>query len=179
MKLTSDNETLAENKVLILYVLNQIEKDITESGLFQIIFSINNVNYFDFKQYLSDLITSNLVEILEKEDEQILKITFEGKNSLNLTQDALPGIIKLKTDNILKEELYSVEKAASVVAEFIPKSKNDYTVKCKIVENNETIFEIKTFAGSREIANQIVDNWKNRASKIYPKILNLLSSKED
>ena len=46
--------------------------------------------------------------------------------------------------------------------------------KCKIIEKNETIFEVRTFAGSRERAKKIVDNWNKNASKIYPKILDLL-----
>ena len=32
----------------------------------------------------------------------------------------------------------------------------------------------KTFAGSRERAKRIVDNWNKNAKSIYPEILNLL-----
>lgn len=172
----SDNTTaLAENKVLILYLLNQIPNGIIENGLYKIVTSINNVNYFFFKQVLTDLIETKLVgEITKDEDETIIKITSEGKNALSLTQDVLPGIIKLKADNMFKEELSSVTEETSVTAEFIPKNENDYTIKCKIVENNETIFEVKTFAGSRERAKKIVDNWNQNAKSIYPQILNLL-----
>lgn len=173
---SSDNTTtLAENKVLILYILNQINSGIIEGGLYKIISSINDVNYFYFKEVLTDLIDSKLVGIFTKdEEESVLKITTEGKNALTLTQDVLPGILKLKADNVFKKELSSITDATSVVAEFIPKDENDYTIKCKIIENNETIFEVKTFAGSRERAKRIVDNWNKNASKIYPKILNIL-----
>ena len=41
--------TLAENKVLILYILNLIDNDIKQDDLFKIITSINNINYFIFK----------------------------------------------------------------------------------------------------------------------------------
>lgn len=43
------------------------------------------------------------------------------------------------------------------------------------LENNETVFEIKTFAGSRDEAKKIVDNWKNNAEVIYPKLLETLT----
>ena len=50
MSSNSDNTTtLAENKVLILYILNLIDNDITQDNLFKIIASINNINYFYFK----------------------------------------------------------------------------------------------------------------------------------
>ena len=173
----SDNNTtaLAENKVLILYILDQIDDGIIEDGLYKIITSINNVNYFYFKQVLTDLLDTKLVGIFTKEEEEdVIKITSEGRNALSLTQEVMPGILKLKADNVFKKELSSINNESSVIAEFIPKNENDYTVKCKIVENNETIFEVKTFAGSRDRAKRIVDNWNENASKIYPKILDIL-----
>lgn len=175
MNLNSDNSTtLAENKVLILYILTLLDGEIIQDGLFKIVSSINNINYFYFKQILTDLIESKLVGTYTKEEEPVIKITSEGKNAYILTKDVLPGIMKLKADNIFKTELTSLEEEASVIAEFTPRNENDYTIKCKIVENNETIFEVKTFAGSRERAKKIVDNWNANANEIYPQILNLL-----
>ena len=174
---SSDHTTaLAENKVLILYILSQLPNGILEDSLYKIISSVNNVNYFYFKEVLTDLLDSKLVGIFTKdeEEESVLKITSEGNNALSLTIDVLPGILKLKADNVFQKEFASIADETSITAEFIPRSENDYTIKCKIIEKNETIFEVKTFAGSRERAKKIVDNWNKNASKIYPKILDLL-----
>lgn len=173
---SSDSTTaLAENKVLILYILNKLSNGIAEDSLYKIISFINDVNYFYFKEVLTDLLDSKLVGIFTKdEEESVLRITSEGINALSLTQDVLPGILQLKADNVIKKVSYSIVDETSVIAEFIPKDENDYTIKCKIIENNETIFEVKTFAGSRDRAKKIVDNWNENASKIYPKILDLL-----
>lgn len=171
----SDNTTtLAENKVLILYILNLINGEYKEDDLFKIITSVNDINYFYYKQILTDLIDSNLVGTYTKEEESVIKITEQGKNAYTLTKDVLPGIMKLKADNIFAKEFPTIEEEASVIAEFFPKSENEYTIKCKIVEENETIFEVKTFAGSGDIAKRIVDNWRKNATSIYPQILNLL-----
>ncbi len=171
---SDNNTTLAENKVLILYLLNLIDNDFREDDLFKIISSINNINYFYFKQILTDLIDSKLVGTYTKEKEPVIRITSEGKNAYILTKDVLPGIMKLKADSIFKKELSTIEEESSIIAEFIPQSENNYTIKCKIIENNETIFEVKTFVGSRERAKKIVDNWNQNATTIYPEILNLL-----
>ena len=179
---SSDNTTaLAENKVLILYILNQVPNGLSDDGLYKIISSINNVNYFYYKEVLSDLSDSKLVGMFTKdeEEESVLKITSDGKNALSLTIDVLPGILKLKADNVFKKEFSSIAEETSVIAEFIPRSENDYTIKCRVIEKNETIFEVKTFAGSRERAKKIVDNWNKNASKIYPKILDLLLEDEN
>ena len=175
MNSNSDNTTtLAENKVLILYLLNLIKGEIRQDDLFKIVTSTNDINYFYFKQILTDLIDSNLVGTYTKENETVIRITSEGKNAYALTKEVLPGIMKLKADNIFAKEFPTIEEEASVSAEFIPKSENEYIIKCKIVENNEVIFEVKTFAGSRDRAKRIVDNWRQNASVIYPQMLNLL-----
>ncbi len=180
MNLGSNNTTaLAENKVLILYILNQITEDIKEDNLFNIVTSINDINYFYFKQLLTDLIDSKLVGSYTKENELVVKITSEGINAFTLTKDVLPGLIKLKADHVFKDLFPNIENESSIVSEFIPRDENNYIIKCKIIENNESIFEVKTFAGSRDRAKRIVDNWNTNATKLYPQILNMLLEKQD
>ena len=87
----------------------------------------------------------------------------------------LTGGDKFSFDTNLKSILDSSEEESSIVAEFTPLSENHYTIVCKIIENNETVFEVKTFAGSREEAKNIVSNWQNHAESIYPKILDILT----
>ena len=166
---------LAENKVLILYLLNKLSDGIKSDNLYKLVSSANNINYFYFQELLTDLIDTNLVGSFTKEEDTFIKITSNGQNSLSLTKSLLPGILKLKADNVFKAEISNIAEESSIV----PQDENNYTVKCKIVEKTETIFEISTFAGSRDRAKQISDNWKNNANIIYPKIINLLLNGEN
>lgn len=175
MKLASDDETLAENKVLILYVLEKANKPLTNDVLYKIVLAAVNMNYFYFQQFILDLINVGYIFSFQKEDQTLYQITDSGKKTLDLTLDLLPGIIKLKADTNLKPILDSSEEDQSIVAEYTPLSENHYTIICKVVENNETVFEVKTFAGSREQAKNIVDNWENNADSIYPQILEILT----
>ena len=179
MKITSDNVTLAENKVLILYLLDQVHKPIKSDNLFKLVLSAVDMNYFYFQQFLLDLISADFVISYPIEDQTVYELTPHGKETLDLTLDILPGIIKLKADTNLKPLLYDIENNDNIIAEFTPKSEDHYTVNCKIMENNETIFEVKTFAGSREEAKRIVDNWKNNADQIYPILLETLTKNYD
>lgn len=177
MKLASDDETLAENKVLILYVLEKANKPLTNDVLYKIVLAAANMNYFYFQQFMLDLINVNYILSFQKEDQTLYQLTDDGKRTLDLTLDLLPGIIKLKADTNLKPIIDSSEEEQSIVAEYTPLNENHYTITCKVVENNETVFEVKTFAGSREQAKDIVDNWQNNADTIYPKILDILTKK--
>ena len=176
--MNSSNEDLAENKVLILYLLNKLSDGIKSDNLYKIISSANNINYFYFQELLTDLINTNLVGSFTKDEDTFIKITSDGQNSLSLTKSLLTGILKLKADTSFKEVLPEIIEESSITSEYIPKDENNYTVKCKIVEKNDILFEVSTFAGSRERAKQISDNWKVNADKIYPKIIDLLLSGE-
>ena len=171
-------EGLAENKVLILYLLNKLPDGIKSDNLYKIVSSANNLNYFYFQELLTDLIQSKLVGSFTKDEDTIVKITSDGQNTLSLTKSLLSGILKLKADTVFKDELVNIAEQSSIITEYIPKDENNYTVKCRIVEKNETIFEVSTFAGSRDRAKQISDNWKSNANDIYPQIIDLLLNGE-
>ena len=132
MESNANKNNMAENKVLILYILYRLDKDITNDGLFKIISSINGLNYFYFQQTLKDLIDSNYVGYTN-ENNTTFKITSEGKIAYSYTKDRLPGLLKLKADTIFDKEVASIEEESSVSAEFIPINEDEYTVKCKIV----------------------------------------------
>lgn len=176
MKLTSDNETLAENKVLILYILNKIDKPVNNDELLQLVLSIEDMNYFYFQQFLLDLLENKYIETYKPDEhsEQIYRLTQSGKETLELTKDLIPGIIKLKIDSTIKGELQDIEEEISIISEFTPEDDGGFIVTCKVIENNKTIFEVSASAASREQAKFISDNWKENAIDIYPSMINLL-----
>lgn len=175
MKLASDNETLAENKALVLYLLNKVNKPLENTAFYKLILSFQNMNYFYFQQFLLDLMDNKyILKGISDNNEIVYELTDEGRQAVVLVQDLIPGFIRFQIDNNLKEDLHSIENERSISAEFIPQSENSYTVVCKIIENNNVVFEVKTFAGSREQAKMIVDNWKNNAETLYPNLLELL-----
>ena len=175
MKLTSNDETLAESKVLILYILNNVKKAINNNTLYKIVLSVLDMNYFYFQQFLLDLIKSDFVLTYEQEEQNMYLITEKGIRTLELTEDILPGILKLQVDTNLKYALDDANEENSIVAEYTPINENYYNVTCKIMENNECLFFLKSFAGSREQAKQIVENWKRHAGTMYPQLLEILT----
>ena len=135
-----DTNSLAQDKVLILYILKKLNKDITSNDLFKIMSNINDMNYFYFRQILVDLVDSKLIGSYTKDENSVYEITTDGKTSLDLTIDVLPGLSKLKADTVLKNELNKIIDESSIIAEYIPENESNFTVKCKIIENNNTIF---------------------------------------
>ena len=72
-----------------------------------------------FQQFLLDLLERQYITCFNKDGKTVYKITDLGKNTLELTNDIIPGIIKLKVDTSFSGELK--EKAQ--------KDKKSYTEK--------------------------------------------------
>ncbi len=172
MKLASDNETLAQKKALILYVLQRVAEPISNDALLKLIISIDNMNYFYFQQFLLDLLENKYII---KNENELYELTNEGIKALELVKDLIPGITKFKIDNTFKETLGEIKNDVSITTDFIPLNENEYNVECKIVENNQVLFKIELLAGTHEQSKKIADNWKHNAEEIYPEILNIIS----
>ena len=178
MKLNSDEQSLAESKILLLYILSKVNKPISHNELLDLVTSIVDMNYFYFQQFLLDLLEDNYIFTYKKETADIYEITEEGKNAIDLTIDIIPGILKLQVDSRFKENLDNVKDKFSISAEYTPLTEREFSVRCKIIENNITIFNLQAHAGSREQAKKIVDNWNTNATEMYPKLLDILVNSE-
>lgn len=175
MDIISNNESLAEDKILILYILKKVNKPISHKELLELILTVADINYFYLQEFLDDLLEDKFIEKYNKEVE-LYKLTEEGKQALELTLDVIPGIIKLKIDSQFKESLESIKDKFSISAEYNPISEKEFIVTCKIIEDSSAIFKLETHVGSKEQASRIVNNWNRKASEIYPKILENLTN---
>lgn len=176
MKSDSDTQTtLAEDKILILYILKKVGKPLSYKELLELILAVADINYFYFQQFLSDLLEDCYIAKC-KENPDLYELTDAGSESLALTLDLIPGIIKLKIDSQFKENFDSIQDKFSISAEYTPLAEKGFIVTCKIIENHTDIFKLETCVGSKEQAGNIVNHWNNNASEIYPQILNLLAN---
>lgn len=174
MNSNSDEQILAEDKILILYILKKVGKPLSHKELLELILTVADMNYFYFQQFLSDLLEDNYIRKCDDELE-LYELTAEGMQVLELTLDLIPGIIKLKIDSQFKESLYSIKDQFSISAEYNPISEKEFIVTCKIIEEHKDVFKLETFVGSKEQASKIVNHWNKNASDIYPEILDLLT----
>lgn len=164
--------TLAEDKILILYILNKVGKPLSYKELLELIIAVSEINYFYFQQFLSDLLETNYITKTTNNEFELYELTEEGSKALELTIDLIPGITKLKIDKNFQENFSSITDKFSISAEFIPTSNK---VICKIIENHEDIFKIEISVNSQEQASKIVNNWNTKAEEIYPKLLEILN----
>ena len=165
---------LAENKLLMLYILKSIKDPISNTQLTEIILENNFMNYFTFQQYLSELESSNFVEYHNNLDKKVLYLTEKGDNVLSLFKDRLsPDKVSL-IDNYIKEKWTIIKKELNIQSDYTLAANDSFLVDLKAIENESLLMELKLTVPSKEQATAICSKWKDNPSDIYTNVINLL-----
>jgi DNA-binding PadR family transcriptional regulator len=169
-----NTEDLAQNKLLLLYIIDKSEKPLTNEEITEFVLEKNYMNYFLIQQYLSELINSSFIEHITKEDKNVYHILDKGKATLSYFEDRIPNKTKEEITNKFIQIKKDEKKATQVLSEFFKKDDNQFMVKLKLVENDETLFSIYINVPTIKQAEKICYTWKNNTEYIYKNVLNML-----
>lgn len=169
----STNE-LAENKLILLYILNKIKSPLSNSLLTEIVLENNLINYFHLQQYISELIDSGFIII--NENKQFYSISKQGKNVLDFFNNRISDKKKNIINDYFLKNNYIITNQKISNAEFYKDENNSYIINCVLDENDKHIIELKLYASSKSEAKQICQKWKLNAEEIYKKIHNELNN---
>lgn len=167
-------DELADNKLLILYILNKINFPISNSQLTDIVLENNLMNYFTFQQYFSELLNSNFLVLIDKEAKQNINITKQGNDILELFMNRISQDKIEKINGYLRDKIITIKKEAAVTADYTIENENSYTVNLKATENDIVLIDIKINVVSNKQARDLCSKWKENSSKLYNKIITLL-----
>ncbi|WP_294376057.1 DUF4364 family protein [uncultured Clostridium sp.] len=163
---------LAENKLLMLYVLKAIHEPISNTQLTEIILENNFINYFTFQQYLSELEEAKFVEYHKTNDKNLLVLTKQGDTVLSLFKSRLSQSKTSIIDQYIKEKIEAIKKELTIHADYTLGDNDSFIVDLKAVENQALLMELKLSVPSKNQAVAICNKWKDNPSDIYNSIIN-------
>lgn len=167
-------QELAENKLLLLYIFNKANMPISNNQITEIILENNLLNYFNLQQYLFDLVESGFLNNIKEERRQLYTITSKGKNALEYFENRINSNKKKIIDLFFNQQAGFIKERYKATADYFPDDEN-YTVICRLIEDNKILIDIKLNIPSIEKAKHICEKWKNNASKIYSEMINMLT----
>ncbi len=171
---SNDPQHEAEDKLLLLHILDEFNIPITNNQLTEFIMENELINYFMLQQYLSELVESTLVEHIKNEDNYYYLITEKGKNTLEYFQGRLVDSLVDDITKAVEKRKKILLKETHIYADYFKKSKNNYVVQLKVVESNIDLIDLKLNVVSNKQAKLLCEKWKNKAQDTYGEIINLL-----
>lgn len=170
---------LAENKLLVLYVLEYLKYPITNTQLTEIILENNFINYFTLQQYISELISSEFLKYEMVNDKNLINITEKGSNVLSFFSDRISSIKKKIIDDYLLSTIDSIKKELTIHSDYTLDKDNNFIVDLQALENKNLLISLKVSVPSKKQALSLCNRWKNDPSEIYTNIMNSLFNDED
>lgn len=175
----NSSEELAYHKLLILYVLEKANMDLTNSQITQVILETEVMNYFSLQQFLSQLMDAKFLKIYEDSNKEYYTLTQKGIEALNYFLSRIPTQITEKLDEYLKLNKENLLADTQVKSSFVKQSDNEYIVNLRVIENQSNLIDLNLNVSSEKQAKLICDNWKKNASYMYAEVIELLiTSKE-
>lgn len=173
-----NTEELAQNKLLLLYLIKSSPAALTNSEITEFVLEKNYMNFFVVQQYLSELIKSQFIEIINKDSKEIYIILEKGEIALSYFEDRISNKIKEE----LNKEFSEIEKKnkiqTQVVADYFEKENNQYVVNLKLMENEETLFSLYLDVSTKKHVELICNRWKENTEFIYQNIINILTNEK-
>ena len=169
-----NSEELAENKLLILYILNKIKFPIANNQLTEIILEENFLNYFTLQNYIQDLLSSGFICNVEDDNKKRLIISSKGIKVLDLFKDRINFRRLDAVDKFLENKVENIRKEIAVSAEYTIEAENSFVVNLKIYEAKTVLMDIKLNVPSNKEAREICNRWKTNSSTLYKNIVQAL-----
>lgn len=165
---------LAENKLLLLYIIKNIKFPISNSQLTDIILENNFINYFLLQQYITELNSSNFIKYEEIDNKKVLSITERGDKVLCFFKDRISPSKISSIDTYIAAKIEHLKKELTLFANYTIEDTNMYMVNLKATENGTTLIDLTINVATNKQAIDLCQKWRDNSSEIYNKIIQLL-----
>ncbi len=171
MKLEFSNDDF-ETKLMLLYVLEQIEIPLTEQSILDICTTRNDwINYMECVSVFHDLLQSGFIYALDEESNKRCRfaLTAKGRSALGIYYEEIKDSTREQISNFCKSNRMYFKRLQEYVADFSKAEDGSYLVVLRIIEtsSSEPMFEIKINLQTRAEAVKAVEIWTTKAPSFY------------
>ncbi len=159
-------------RVLLCYVINSVNKPITQEQLHRAIVATELANLFEFGDALSRLELGNLIN---KDEVGGYTITNDGKTVAETLHTEIPITVREQAYNAAINCLEYSKLLKDSVVDIKRTQNGDYAVSCKLFDNDNEIMSLTLGVAEPELAEYIKKRIFNNSKKLYSCMLAALT----
>lgn len=168
---------LAENKLIILYLVKKMGIALSNSEICQFSLEKNYMDYFSVQQYLAELVDAGWLEKNRDNHNTRYTLTDEGNEIINYFICHISESAKNEINQYIHENSKRIKAEYEVTANYFLELNNNYLVKCGLCDSDgSNLMEVSVSVATREQAQLICSNWKKSVNTLYGSILSSLVS---
>lgn len=169
-------------KLMILYMLNKLDCQLTGAQLSQFFVSKNYIRdnditkYFNIQSILTSLVESKFLEKVVIRNTSYYSITPAGYETLAYFKSQIPKGALGDIDEFISENAFELKNEVGTQADYYKHTSGDYIAHLQVMEGKTLLYEINISLPSEEEARHVCDNWKISSEEIYSYVMKTLLS---
>ena len=148
------SEPMTLYKLMILYMLKQVNFPLTSAQLSNFFLEHEYTTYFTLNQALSELLEAKLLYV-------------ESNHNSSRYEDM---------DGYLKENKFRLRNEVGVTANYYKSTNHDYIVHCEVREGKSCLINLELSVPDKDQAEIMCDHWKSKSQEIYAFAMKALMS---
>ena len=170
-----DNK-LAENKLIILYLLSKMGVSLSNNDICQFAMDRNIMDYISVQQCLMELTDSQYLESTTENGATRYNITKEGTTVLGFFQNRITEWLLSAANEYILNNKQRIKSEYEISANYFPEINGEYLVKCEVCGlDGNRIMGLDVVVPTKSQAIQICTNWKNNVNTICSTIFSAIS----
>lgn len=164
-----------DKRLIVLFVLKESKVHLSTEQISKLCSEFDDITYIDICMFIDSLKNSGYIVETYENSKTFYTLTESGLEILNELIELVPGISLLNMKNVLKDKMEDYKQNYEVDTIILPIKKDEYKVSCFIQDGNDELINLTIFAGDKENAKRISNNWKENAEELYGKIIELMT----
>ena len=167
-------EPLTLYKLIILYMLEQVDFPLTTSHISEFILEQGYTNYITLQQALAELTETGLVDSQTVRNRTRLTNTKEGSETLQFFGNRISDAIRDDIAKYFGENEIALRSEVNVQADYYKSTSGEYEVRMIARDKETLLVDLTLSVPDSTMAQQMCDNWEKNNQQVYQYLMEKL-----
>ena len=169
-----NQEPLTLYKLIILYMLDQVDFPLTTAHITEFILDQGYTNYLTLQQALSELTEAGLVDSQTVRNRTRLTNTKEGTETLQFFGNRISDAIREDIAKYFSENEITLRSEVNINADYYKSTSGEYEVRMVARDKDTLLVDLTLSVPDKTMAQQMCDNWERKNQQIYQYLMERL-----
>jgi len=161
-----------EIKIFILFVLRRMPEPVTLDLLTELAMCDDGISYFDFTECVSELVSTEHVQLLGG----MYSLTEKGARNGKITENSLPYSVRKEAESKAISLRTIQSRNAMINTVHRKEQTGGYRVELSLSDGVGEIVKIELFAANEDQAMSLEKSFRKNAESIYNKLIEMILS---
>ncbi len=167
-------DKLALYKLIVLYMLNQVDFPLTKAQIGDFILEKEYTNFMTLQTVIGELIDAKFVTAQSFRNRTHLKLTKDGQQTIQFFENDINLAIKEEINNYFKENSIELRNEVSITADYYKATSGEWEAHLVAKDKDINLIDMTISVPIEETAIEICDNWNKKNQEIYQYIVKQL-----